>query len=158
MRIVVLIAALLFLVLVAVVAKVTSTDLSDAELVKRCQASQPAWNGYQEDIKEIGARPVARWHGRPISLSVKPGEVRLTMALEPPWDAFEAAIPVMLKDPEGRVMRNDANEIDGANRVYIFTRKESADEPAPPWLEIQYPHTKRRLFLDADGTWNASAE
>jgi hypothetical protein len=80
------------------------------------------------------------------------------MALEPPWDAFEAAIPVMLKDPEGRVMRNDANEIDGANRVYIFTRKESADEPAPPWLEIQYPHTKRRLFLDADGTWNASAE
>jgi hypothetical protein len=158
MRIVVLIAALLFLVLVAVVAKVTSTDLSDAELVKRCQASQPAWNGYQEDIKEIGARPVSRWHGRPISLSVKPGEVRLTMALEPPWDAFEAAIPVMLKDPEGRVMRNDANEIDGANRVYIFTRKESADEPAPPWLEIQYPHTKRRLFLDADGTWNASAE
>lgn len=155
MRIAVLIAALLFLVLVAVVATVTSTDLSDAELVKRCQASQPAWNGYQEDVKEIGARPVARWHGRPLALSVKSGEVRLTMALEAPWDAFEAAIPILLKDPEGRVARNDADEMDGANRIYIFTRKDSADEPAPPWLEIHYPHTKQRLFLNAGGEWHA---
>lgn len=158
MRTAVLIAALLFLALVALVATFTSTDLSDAELVKRCQASQPAWNGYQEDIKEIGARPVARWHGRPVTLAAKAGEVRLTMALAPPWDAFEAAIPILLKDPEGRVTRNDADEMDGANRIYIFNRKESADEPAPPWLEIQYPHTKQRLFLDASGEWHAPTD
>ena len=158
MRFAALLAALLFIALVAVVATLTSRDPSGAELAKRCEASQPAWNGYQEDIKEIGARLVARWHGGPLSLTVKPGEVRLTMALKPPWDAYEAAIPLLLKDPEGRVARNDANEMDGANRVYIFTRAEAANEPLPPWLEIQYPHTKRRLFLDADGTWNAPAE
>jgi hypothetical protein len=158
MRAAILIAGLLFLALVAVVARVTSRELSDAELSKRCQASQPAWNGYQEDIKEIGARPVARWHGRPLSLAHKPGEVRLTMALEPPWNGFEAAIPVLLKDPEGRVARNEKDERDGANRIYIFNRTEAAGEPLPPWLEIQYPHTKQRVFLNADGIWNAPAE
>ena len=158
MRLAAFLAALLFLALVAVVATLTSRDPSGAELSRRCEASQPAWNGYQEDIKEIGARQVARWHGGPLSLTVKPGEVRLTMALKPPWDVCEAALPILLKDPEGRVARNDADEINGPNRIYIFNRATSAGEPLPPWLEIQYPHTKRRLFLDADGAWNAPVE
>jgi hypothetical protein len=62
-----------------------------------------------------------------------------------------------LKDPEGRVTRNDADERDGAHRVYIFKRPDSLTEPAPPWVEIQYPHVKRRIFLDAKGEWHASA-
>ncbi len=155
MRIAALLAALLFFALVAVVATVTSTDLSDAELLKRCRASQPAWNGYQEDIKEIGARQVARWHGKPVALNVSPDAVRLSMAVSPPWDAFEAAIPVLLKDPEGRVARDDGDEREGTLRVYRFDRPAAAGEPVPPWIEIQYPHTKQRIFLDSKGAWQS---
>lgn len=158
MRVVAAAAAVLLAVLVAVLAAVNAQDPSPAELTKRCRTCQPAWNGYQEDIKEIGARPVARWHGKPLSLSVKPGEVRLTMALSPPWDAWEGALPVLLRDPEGRVTRNSADEREGPRRLYIFNRPETADEPAPPWLEIRYPHTKQRLFLDGNGEWHAPAE
>lgn len=152
------VAVLLIAALVAVIAAVNAQDPSPADLVLRCRASQPAWNGYQEDVKEIGARPVARWHGEPVSLTFKPGEVRLTMALSPPWDAWEAALPVLLKDPEGRVVRNDFDEREGALRVYVFKRPETAADPRPPWLEIQFPHTRQRLYLGTDGTWRRPAD
>lgn len=125
-----------------------------AELVRRCKASQPAWNGYQEDIKEIGARAVARWHGAPVSAKVMPDAVEITFRLEAPWDAWEAAVPVLLRDPEGRVMRDTGDRRDGAQRVYQFDRSALSGESAPPWLEIQYPHTRRRLFF-TDGHWSA---
>jgi len=157
MRIAAAIAVLLVAALIAVIAAVNAQDPDPAVLAQRCRASQPAWNGYQEDIKEIGARPVARWHGEPISLICRTGEVRLVFALESPWDAWECALPMLLKDPEGRVTRNDADERDGARRVYVFKRPETSTEPAPPWLEIQYPHVKRRIFLDAKGEWHAPA-
>lgn len=155
MRLVATAAAVLLIAVVAVLTTLNAQDPSPRALAERCRTCQPAWNGYQEDIKEIGARPVARWHGQPVSLSYLPGEVRLKMALRPPWDTAEAALPVLLKDPEGRVMRDDANEISGSCRVYRFLRPASEKEPAPPWLEIQYPHTKQRLFLDAHGEWYA---
>lgn len=155
MRVVAVVAVLLLAALIAVIAAVNGQDPDPAVLLERCRASQPAWNGYQEDIKEIGARHVARWHGQPISVTSRSGEVRLTFALEPPWDTWESALPVLLKDPEGRVARNDADERDGARRIYIFKRLETSVEPIPPWLEIQYPHIKRRLFLDAQGEWHA---
>jgi hypothetical protein len=157
MRLVATATAVLLVAVVAVLAAVNAQDPSPGVLAERCRACQPAWNGYQEDIKEIGARPVARWHGQPVSLSYLPGEVRLTMALQPPWDTAEAALPVLLKDPEGRVMRDDVNEISGSYRVYRFLRPASEKEPVPPWLEIQYPHTKQRLFLDVQGDWHAPA-
>lgn len=150
-------AALSVVALVSVIAAVNAQDPSPADLALRCRASQPAWNGYQEDVKEIGARPVARWHGEPVSLTVKDGEVRLTMALSPPWDAWEAALPVLLKDPEGRVVRNDSDQREGSLRVYVFNRPETAGDPKPPWLEIQFPHTKQRLYLDAEGTWRRAS-
>lgn len=156
MRVAAAVAVLLLAALIAVIAAVNAQDPDPAMLAERCRTSQPAWNGYQEDIKEIGARPVARWHGRPLSLTCLPGEVRVVFFLESPWDAWECALPVLLKDPEGRVARNDADERDGAQRTYIFKRPEASAEPTPPWLEIQYPHVKQRLFLDAKGEWHAS--
>lgn len=150
--------ALFCAALVSVIAAVNAQDPSPVDLALRCRASQPAWNGYQEDIKEIGARPVARWHGEPVSLTFKPGEVRLTMALSSPWDAWEAALPVLLMDPEGRVMRNDSDQREGSLRVYVFNRPETAGDPQPPWLEIQFPHTRRRLYLDAEGEWRGKSD
>ena len=40
-------------------------ELPPGELARRCAASAPSWGGYQEAIKAIGARPVARWRGAP---------------------------------------------------------------------------------------------
>lgn len=153
-RLALALSGLLLAGLVAVIATVTAQDPPVAELVRRCKAAQPAWNGYQEDIKEIGARPVAQWHGAPIFAVVKPGAVEIIFQLTPPWDAWEAAVPVLLRDPEGRVMRDTGDHRDGALRVYQFDRSAMVDEPAPPWLEIQFPHTRRKLFL-TDGHWSA---
>lgn len=157
MRVAAAIAVLLLAALIAVIAVVNAQDPDPAVLAERCRASQPAWNGYQEDIKEIGARPVARWHGEPLSLAVAPGEVRLVFKLASPWDAWECALPVLLKDPEGRIARNDSDEREGPQRTYIFKRPEASAEPTPPWMEIQYPHVKQRLYLDAKGEWHATA-
>lgn len=154
MRAATLIAIALTVALIALIATVNAQDPSQAELVKRCRASQPAWNGYQEDIKEIGARPVARWQGTPVSMSVTSSEVRLTMKLAPPWDNWDCALPILIKDPEARVLRNDRDERQGDLRVYLFNLQAMAGEPMPPWLEIQFPHTRQRLFLDADGNWH----
>jgi hypothetical protein len=98
-------------------------------LAERCRASQPAWNGYQEDIKEIGARPVARWHGQPVSLTCRPGEVRLVFSLEAPWDAWECALPVLLKIPRGVWRGMTPTSATAPRRTYIFKRPENSAEP-----------------------------
>lgn len=128
---------------------------SPEELVRRCAASQPAWNGYQEDIKEIGAGPVARWQGRPLALSVVGKTIRLTMALESPWADWEAALPLLLKTPEGQVFRNAGYEHQPEGCVYLFETTTDHTTILPPWVDIQYPHTRKRLHLDGVGHWRA---
>lgn len=155
MRYVLAAGVTLFVVLVAVFAIINAQDLSPAELARRCDACAPAWTGYQEDIKAIGARPVAEWRGEPVSAQFTGGEARVTMALAPPWDSREAALPLLLKDPEGQIHRHATTEGAGAHRIYIFRDIASPGANAPPWLELQYPHTRRRLYLDASGHWNA---
>lgn len=150
--------AVLFVALVAVFTIINAQEPPPAELAGRCDASQPAWNGYQEDIKEIGARQVAAWHGEPVSLDVQPDEIRVAMALSPPWDESLAALPLLLKDPEGLVHRNAEAVRDGALRVYVFRGVSGLDIAPPPWLDLQYPHTKRRIYLDPEGHWRASDE
>ena len=158
MRIAGIVCAALFLALVGVFTVLNMRELPPEELTRRCDASNPAWNGYQEDIKEIGARPVARWHGEPVALEVLPDQVRLTLLLAPPWDTWDAALPLLVQDPEGQVHRNTRTERDGARRVYIFPPVASAPLSPPPWVEIQYPHTKRRIHLDVEGKWRAVRE
>lgn len=147
--------AVIFVVLVAIFTVINAQELSPAELARRCEACHPAWTGYQEDIKAIGARPVAEWRGEPVSVHVTGGDARVTLALAPPWDAREAALPLLLQDPEGRVHRQATTERVGTHRVYIFRDIASPNSSTPPWVELQYPHTRRRLYLDPAGNWQA---
>ena len=143
------------LLLLTLFALFNRKEIDPAELARRCAENYPAWNGYQEDVKEIGARPVAQWHGHPSRLSFSAaGVVHLVFVLEPPWNAWSAALPVLLKTPEGQVFRNEGFVRDGTTCRYTFLLPSGSGTPRPPWLEIQYPHTKRRLYLDAQGVWN----
>ena len=149
-----ILAGLFFLLLIAVFTLRNSSVLAPAELARRCAESRPAWNGYQEDIKEIGARPVARWHGWPSRLTLSGATVRLVFELEPPWDNWNAALPVLLKTPDGQTFRNEGFVRDGTTCIYTFQLLADSDVSRPPWLEIQYPHIKQRLYLNAEGAWH----
>jgi len=155
MRIAAALCAAVFVALVVLFTLLNSRELPPEELLRRCAASRPAWNGYQEDIKAIGARAVARWQGEPVALAVLPESVMLSMRLQSPWDAWDAALPLLLMDPEGHVHQNSAAVREGALRIYQFPAIPGAAQSPPPWVEIQYPHTKRRLHLDPGGRWYA---
>ena len=157
MRIAAALCAAVFAALVVLLTLVNSRELAPEELARRCTASRPAWNGYQEDIKAIGARAVARWQGEPVALAVLPEGVTLSMRLAPPWNDWEAALPLLLMDPEGHTYQNSAAAQEDGLRLYQFPAIPGADQSPPPWVEIQYPHTKRRLHLDPDGRWHAGA-
>ncbi|MCF6285408.1 MAG: hypothetical protein L3K26_09490 [Candidatus Hydrogenedentes bacterium] len=145
----------LFLFLVAAFTLLNSRELASDELARRCAASRPAWNGYQEDVKEIGTRPVAQWRGHPTALTLSGGTVHLVFELGAPWDAWDAVLPVLLKTPEGQVLQNVRHERNGSSRTYVFFLSSASETPVPPWLEIQYPHTRQRLYLNAHGAWQA---
>lgn len=145
-----------FVALAAFFTILNMRELPPGELARRCAACAPAWDGYQEEIKAIGARPVARWRGEPVWMAAGPGGVRLAMSLSPPWDAYEAALPLLLREPGGQVFRNSGVEAEGPFRVYVFPPVTEPGAPDPVWLEIQYPHVKRRLHLDGDGRWRAA--
>ncbi len=149
---------LAFFLLVAVIATTTQQEISPDALLQRCEVSQPAWNGYQEDIKEIGAGPVAQWHGYPTDLRVSGNTVHLTFHLEAPWRDWEAALPILIENPEGHVIQTERNERQGEARVYVATLPPEDSVTSPPWLEIQYPHTRERIFLDETGAWTRSPE
>ena len=68
----------------------------------------------------------------------------------------QAALPLLLKDPEGHVYRNTDSARDDAGRVYHFPPIPGTDLSFPPWVELQYPHVKRRIHLDAQGRWRAT--
>jgi len=145
------------LLIVAVAALSGGHSVSPDELARRCAASEPAWNGYQEDIKEIGAGPVARWRGGPVAAVFSGGVLRVEMLLEPPWSDWNAVLPLLLKTPEGQILREAGADRDGPRRTYNFALPHEPDMPLPPWVELQYPHNRKRLHLDGDGNWRAPA-
>lgn len=156
MRIAAAAGAMLFAALVALFTIINAQDISQEELARRCNTSSPAWNGYQEDIKAIGARSVAKWRGEPVAAEATSDGVRVSMALQPPWDEWPAALPLLLKDPLGETHRNvEAVKKDGL-RVYLFPPIPGTGQSPPPWVELQYPHTKQRLHLNAGGKWRAA--
>ncbi len=156
MRYIALLAGFIGLLFVVVAYLAGGQTLSPEELLRRCAASQPAWNGYQEDIKEIGAGPVAQWQGRPVSLRVAGKTVYLTVALEAPWAEWEAALPLLMKTPEGQVYRQVRYRHEAGECVYEFDALSTDVSTLPPWLDIQYPHTRKRLYLDGAGRWHAA--
>ncbi len=149
-------AALLFgvavLLFAAVVAWLAAPEISPEELLRRCEACKPEWLSYQEDIKgQIGARPVALWRGEPVSVRRTGSGWEVAFALSPPWSEYGAAVPVLLRDSLGGELIPESSRMEDGLRVY---RYKSPPDAGGPWVELHYPHTERRIVLDAAGAWN----
>jgi len=120
-------------------------------LAARCEASEPRWNSYQEDIKgQIGARPVAEWQGDLVAAELRDEVLTLDFALEEPWHSLPAAIPVLLRLPDGSVLLPQASREEGGLRRYSYRLDENT---ATSWVEVQYPHQRDRLIFDSAGQW-----
>ncbi len=138
----------------ALVARMGAHKADPVELVKRCDESHPAWVSYQEDIKgQVGARPVALWRGRLAEVRQEAGFVTVTFQLEQPWADYEAAVPVLLRDPMGHDYRQDKVEREESLRRYVFHLNAESGTSALPWVEIHFPHTERRIALGSAGRW-----
>lgn len=70
----------------------------------------------------------------------------------------EAAIPVLLRVPEGIVYRAEGVVREGVLRRYSFSVVSEGDMGPLPWIEVHYPHTEQRIMLDAEGTWGEVAD
>ncbi len=129
---------------------------SDGELAARIAKSRPAWESYQEDIKgQVGAGPVAQWDGTPSRLWFDKDAVFVAFAMKGYWATRDGGVPVLLRDPSGRVQRDLRSDRNGSMIRYTFERPKLDGMPA--WLEIKYPHMERRLVLSEQGEWQASA-
>jgi hypothetical protein len=144
-----------FVCLIAAMAWVNATGISEEELAQRCETSVPHWDNYQEDIKgQVGARPVALWKGRPLSAQVSPGRVEVRFEIAGDWAAREASVPLLLKDPGGAILVGRGKGDGMGSATYVFELPES-ETLSVPWVEVQYPHHRERLPLDAKGHWQA---
>lgn len=151
------IATLLLLLTVAVIALVNAQGVPIPELERRCRDSAPVWNNYQEDIKgQIGAKPVAEWHGSPVWAILEGRELGVAFDLTAPWSEYPCALPILLRDPLGNEYKSVQTDLSDGLRVYRFTLAEGAIVGLP-WVEIHYPHQQRRLALDETGRWVGSS-
>lgn len=150
-----ILGAIFLACLITAMAWVNATGLSEEELATRCETSEPHWDNYQEDIKGmIGARPVALWQGRPLSAHASAGKVHVRFEIIGDWAARAAAVPLLLKDPAGAILVGRGIG-DGAGVATYTFELPGLDKLAVPWVEIQYPHHRERLPLDAQGNWQA---
>lgn len=137
--------------------------LSDAEdrldpgdLHRRTALSNPEWANYQEDIKaQIGAAPVAQWHGRPIAVRRDGVIINVTFRLEGPWAERSIVIPVLIRDPFGNERRHQGYDLRLPEVVYTFQLDQDAAQAPVPWIIVKYPHHEDRLTLDRYGEWRA---
>lgn len=128
--------------------------VSDEEIARRVAESHPVWANYPEDIKaQVGAGPVAEWAGAPESLIHESGYIRVTFTLSGPWAERKTAMPILLREPRGGVVRNEAADFEDGRVVYLFDIGTAATELKLPWVELQYPHAQKRLVLFEDGSW-----
>jgi len=127
---------------------------TDEELGRRVEASRPAWESYQEDLKsQIGAGPVAAWEGAPVAVRADRSVVRATFRVAGPWAQREAAIPILMRDPLGGVHRSLQADHDGDRVTYLFGLPASASGTPFPWLEFKYPRQEMRIVLSDGGGW-----
>ncbi|MFM1919891.1 MAG: hypothetical protein RLZZ303_1525 [Candidatus Hydrogenedentota bacterium] len=131
-----------------------SMAIPEQELARRCAESTPQWDNYQEDIKaQVGARPVAEWSGIPVAASYALGMLRLQFRVEGPWANREAAIPLLIKEPGGSVLTGHGRGDRQGSASYTIPLPHAGE--SLPWVEVQYPHHRLRMTLDAKGTWQS---
>ena len=130
------------------------SGISDEELKRRTEASQPTWENYEEDIKaQIGAGPVAEWEGRPVGALVKRDAVQVNFYVTGPWAQRDAiAIPVLLREPTGAIHQKARFTATGGSVGYIFKLDEENSIPA--WIELKFPHGEKRITFPPSGLWS----
>lgn len=122
---------------------------SPEELLARVESSHPTWQSYYEDIKDqIGAGPVAQWQGRLTEVRIAGGEVEVKFSLAGPWADRHVAIPVLLRDARGEMMRESRVRFEGDSVTYTFPT-----DASKPWIELQSPEGTRRVALPESGVW-----
>lgn len=143
-----------FLVVLIYANLVPAKIVTPEEVAQRCKTSQPAWRSYDEDVKsQIGATPVAAWSGIPVAVQVSASQYLLTFELSGPWLDYDAALPVLVRDPFGQVLSSSAATRQGTRVTYQY-RVDNAGAIAP-WLELRYPRHEQRVQLDTHGYWGA---
>lgn len=135
---------------------INGQGLPPDELARRCQESQPAWASYQEDVKAIHAPTVAKWSGHPQWVRTEDDTIRVSFALYGFWAQTETALPILLRTPEGKVVRNSTFAREDATVTYAFEQFPGTSRHL--WIELHYPHTVRRFALDSDGQWHPDAD
>ena len=129
--------------------------ISDEELTRRAEASSPTWQNYPEDIKgQIGAGPVAEWEGEPVRIRRMRGDLRVTFRVQGPWATRGAAMPVLLKHHKGGWIRSIETVEEAGQLTYVFNLPPEVARAQPPWVELKYPHGRKRVALDAAGSWD----
>jgi len=133
------------LVGVVTVLAACTNEVSSTELARRIAECRPEWQNYQEDIKgQIGAALAAEWEGAPTSVKMAGRTLLVRFAVSGPWASRDVAIPVLLREPTGIVLKNDSALREGGEFVYCFVLPDKV-AGALPWVEVQYPHGQRRM-------------
>jgi len=141
--------ALLLVITVGLLPALTncSRPVSPDEIRIRAEQSNPSWQNYPEDIKaQLGAGPAAEWQGEPTRAIRKHTTVHVLFHVTGPWATYDAAMPVLLRDPYGNTYRNSAFHREQGETVYVFDLKEEAATGPLAWVEVKYPHHVRRLI------------
>ena len=145
-------AALAFLALLSAPSCSGPDDqVPDPELARLVQRARPVWANYGEDLKaQLGATPVARWSGKPVAAQIDGNRCSLSFEIDDPWRNYPFGIPVLVRDPLGKVHRSKSY----AGGTYEFTLDGFAPGAVIPWIEFRFPpYEERRIAFDAAGSW-----
>lgn len=126
--------------------------IDEATLIERCEKSYPKWNDYQEHIKAIDAGAVAQWDGTLVSAKLNE-DLELVFSLEGYWAETVAAMPVLVRLPDGREHKMFSFREEATSEIRYYFRPEKAFTAAFPWVDVHYPHTEQRLSFDSQGEW-----
>lgn len=146
---------LICLSLLALLAGCTSAP-TDAELSKRAALSNPAWQSYTEDIKaQMGAGPSAEWSGTLSQVTCEPDAIRATFRVTGAWATRDAAMPILMREPLGHIIKNRGATHEGGSVTYEFERADAIKSGIPAWLEFRFPHGEHRVVFNGQGAWRA---
>ncbi len=134
------------------------TDLDQEDLAGRVQRARLDWADYGEGIKAaLGATPAALWDGMPTSARLVDGGVEVTFALREPWRDFDFGMPILLRDPEGKVYTPQRYVQSNEGGVYTFGHTGEVTPLSLPWVELRFPpNEESRIVFDTAGRWRAT--
>lgn len=143
----------------AILRPTTTNELDVAELSRLAARADVTWEDYAEGIKAaLGATPVALWQGSPARARLVDGGIEVEFALSGAWSEFEFGMPILLRDPEGKVSAPKRYARSASGGVYFFTHNGPVTPLSVPWAEVRFPpNEERRIAFDAKGAWGNGA-